>query len=102
MGVPAMPRLFGGACGCDEGAQGDGQGAQCDGGRPAIQGFLALFFCLVRWRDEQVRLGRRQDENRRESFHWLCLPIVLCVEQNVKIACLTSDQVPIKRAQRSS
>ena len=70
MGVPAMPRLFGGAFGCDE-------GAQCDGGRPAIQGFLALFFCLVRWRDEQVRPGRRPDENRRESFHWLCLPIVL-------------------------
>ena len=72
--------------------------------RPAIQGLLALCLCLVRWRDEQVRLGRRPDENRRESFG--CVYIVtlccdLCVERlpngNVNPACLTSDltQVPM-------
>ena len=76
MGVPAMPRLFGGARGCDDGAQGDGHGAQCDGQARHVQGLLALCLCLVRWRDEQVRLGRRPDENRRESFG--CVIYIVC------------------------
>ena len=84
MGVPAVPRLFGGARGCDDGAQGDGHGAQCDGQARHVQGLLALCLCLVRWRDEQVRLGRRQDENRRESFgcvYIVTLCCALCVER---------------------